>query len=88
MVSIFEKITGRKPPLSDQKPMGLQDDTPIVPLNEDLENLILELPADVQDDVSRYKNIFRETPIVLENYLKEYRDKGFSDYIEKENKNG
>ena len=84
MVSIFEKITGRKPPLSDQKPMGLQDDTPIVPLDEDLENLILELPADVQDDVSRYKNIFRETPIVLENYLKEYRDKGFSDYIEKE----
>ena len=84
MVSIFEKITGRKPPLSDQKPMGLQDDTPIVPLDKDLEDLILELPADVQDDVSRYKNIFRETPIILENYLKEYRDKGFSDYIEKE----
>ena len=84
MVSIFEKITGRKPPLSDQKPMGLQDDTPIVPLDKDLEDLILELPADVQDDVARYKDIFRETPIILENYLKEYRDKGFSDYIEKE----
>ena len=36
-----------------------------------------------KDDVARYKNIFRETPEVLENYLKEYRDKGFSDYIEK-----
>ena len=84
MASIFEKITGFKPPLADQKPMGIQDDTPILPLDENLEDLILELPADVQDDVARYKNIFRETPVVLENYLKEYRDKGFSDYIEKE----
>ena len=82
MASIFEKLTGFKPPLADQKPMGIQDDTPIVPLDENLEDLILELPADVQDDVARYKDIFRETPIVLENYLKEYRDKGFSDYIE------
>jgi hypothetical protein len=84
MASIFERLTGFKPPLADQKPMGIQDDTPVVPLDENLEDLILELPADVQDDVSRYKDIFRETPIVLENYLKEYRDKGFSDYIEKE----
>ena len=84
MASIFEKLTGFKPPLADQKPMGIQDDTPIVPLDKNLEDLILELPADVQDDVARYKDIFRETPIVLENYLKEYRDKGFSDYIEKE----
>ncbi len=84
MASIYEKIFGTKPPLADQKPMGIQDDTPIVPLDEDLEDLILELPAEVQDDVARYKDIFRETPIILENYLKEYRDKGFSDYIEKE----
>ena len=84
MASIYEKIFGTKPPLADQKPIGLQDDTPIIPLEESLEDLIEELPLDVQNDVARYKNIFRETPIVIENYLKEYRDKGFSDYIEKE----
>ena len=84
MASIFEKLTGIKPPLSDTKPMGIQDDTPIVPLDESLEDLILELPADVQDDVARYKNIFRATPEVVETFLEEYRDKGFSDYIEKE----
>ena len=60
MASIYEKIFGTKPPLADQKPMGIQDDTPIVPLDKSLEDLILELPADVQDDVARYKDIFRE----------------------------
>ena len=84
MVSIFERLTGKKPPLSDQKPMGLQDDTPILPLSDEFEDLILQLPADVQDDLSRYKNIFRETPEILENFLTEYRDKGFSNYIEEE----
>ena len=84
MASIYEKIFGTKPPLADQKPIGLQDDTPIIPLEESLEDLIEELPLSVQNDVARYKDIFRETPIVIENYLKEYRDKGFSDYIEKE----
>ena len=62
------------------------EDKPILPdltLDEDLENIVEQLPLDVQGDVARYKNIFRETPEVLENYLKEYRDKGFSDYIEK-----
>ena len=62
------------------------EDKPILPdltLDEDLENIVEQLPLDVQSDVARYKNIFRETPEVLENYLKEYRDKGFSDYIEK-----
>ncbi len=66
MASIFEKLTGFKPPLADQKPMGIQDDTPIVPLEENLEDLILELPADVQDEVSRYKDIFREKTGILE----------------------
>ena len=62
------------------------DDKPFLPdlqLDDNFEDLITQLPLDVQDDVFRYKNIFRETPEVLENYLKEYRDKGFSDYIEK-----
>jgi hypothetical protein len=61
------------------------EDKPILPdltLDEDLENIVEQLPLDVQGDVARYKNIFRETPEVLENYLKEYRDKGFSNYIE------
>ena len=52
-------------------------------LDEDFENIIGSLPGEVQDDVARYKNIFKETPVVLENFLNEYKDKGFSDYIEK-----
>ena len=61
------------------------EDKPILPdavLDESLETVVKQLPLDVQSDVARYKNIFRETPEVLENYLKEYRDKGFSNYIE------
>ncbi len=56
---------------------------PDLQLDDNFEDLITQLPLDVQDDVLRYKNIFRATPEVLENYLEEYRDKGFSDYIEK-----
>ena len=56
---------------------------PDLVLDEDLESIIGNLPGEVQDDVARYKNIFKETPIVLENFLNEYKDKGFSDYIEK-----
>jgi len=56
---------------------------PDLVLDEDLESIIGDLPGEVQDDVARYKNIFKETPIVLENFLNEYKDKGFSDYIEK-----
>ena len=62
------------------------EDKPILPdavLEDSFENIVEQLPLDVQSDVARYKNIFRETPEVLENYLTEYRDKGFSDYIEK-----
>ena len=45
------------------------EDKPILPdltLDEDLENIVEQLPLDVQGDVARYKNIFRETPEVLE----------------------
>ena len=52
-------------------------------LDESYDEIIKSLPGEVQDDVSRYKNIFKETPEVLENFLNEYRDEGFSDYIEK-----
>ena len=52
-------------------------------LDESYDDIIKKLPGDIQDDVARYKNIFKETPIVLENFLNEYKDKGFSDYIEK-----
>ena len=54
---------------------------PDLQLDDNFEDLITQLPLDVQEDVLRYKNIFRATPEVLENYLEEYRDKGFSDYI-------
>ena len=56
---------------------------PDLQLDDNFEDLITQLPLEVQEDVLRYKNIFRETPEVLETFLEEYRDKGFSDYIEK-----
>ena len=56
---------------------------PDLQLDDNFEDLITQLPLEVQDDVLRYKNIFRATPEVVETFLEEYRDKGFSDYIEK-----
>ena len=56
---------------------------PDLQLDDNFEDLITQLPLEVQEDVLRYKNIFRATPEVLETFLEEYRDKGFSDYIEK-----
>jgi hypothetical protein len=56
---------------------------PDLQLDDNFEDLITQLPLDVQEDVLRYKNIFRATPEVVETFLEEYRDKGFSDYIEK-----
>ena len=44
---------------------------PDLQLDDNFEDLITQLPLDVQDDVLRYKNIFRATPEVLENYLEE-----------------
>ena len=36
---------------------------PDLVLDEDLESIIGDLPGEVQDDVARYKNIFKETPM-------------------------
>ena len=57
---------------------------PNATLGEDYEEFILTLPTEVQEDVARYKNIFRENPQPIFNFLDEYKAKGFSDYIEKE----
>ena len=57
---------------------------PNATLGEDYEEFILTLPVEVQEDVARYKNIFRENPQPIINFLDEYKAKGFSDYIEKE----
>ena len=57
---------------------------PNATLGEDYEEFIETLPVEVQEDVARYKNIFRENPQPIFNFLDEYKAKGFSDYIEKE----
>ena len=57
---------------------------PNATLGEDYEKFIETLPVEVQEDVARYKNIFRENPQPIFNFLDEYKAKGFSDYIEKE----
>jgi len=77
--NLFEKLAvgiyGKEDP-------SLQLGSDVV-LDEKFEDIIGDLPLEIQEDVSRYKNIFKETPIVIENFLTEYRDKGFSDYIDK-----
>ena len=57
---------------------------PNATLSEEYNEFIETLPQEVQDDVARYKNIFRENPQPIINFLDEYKAKGFSDYIEKE----
>ena len=54
---------------------------PNAPLGEDYEEFIETLPVEVQEDVARYKNIFRENPQPIFNFLDEYKAKGFSDYV-------
>jgi len=62
---------------------GTGEIKPDLVLDEKYQGIVEKLPLDVQEDVDIYKNIFRDTPEVLENYLDEYSLEGFSDYIEK-----
>ena len=41
---------------------------PDLQLDDNFEDLIKQLPLEVQDDVLRYKNIFRATPEVVETF--------------------
>ena len=55
---------------------------PSATLSEEYQDFVLELPGEVQADVDRYLNIFRNDPTPVIQFLNEYRDKGFSNYFD------
>ena len=59
---------------------------PAAVLDENYKDFVSTLPADVQLDVDRYLNIFRNDPTPVIEFIDEYKDKGYSDYF-KDSKN-
>jgi hypothetical protein len=59
---------------------------PSAVLDEAYSDFVLELPAEVQADVDRYLNIFRNDPTPVIQFLDEYKKEGYSDYF-KDSKN-
>jgi len=57
-------------------------DKPSAVLDESYNEFLLELPVDVQDDVSRYLNIFRNDPTPVIQFLEEYKKNGYSNYFD------
>ena len=55
---------------------------PSAVLNEEYREFVLELPAEVQADIDRYLNIFKNDPTPVIEFIKEYQDKGFSNYFD------
>ena len=56
-------------------------DKPSAVLDKEYSDFVLELPAEVQADVDRYLNIFRNDPTPVIQFLDEYKKEGFSDYF-------
>ena len=59
---------------------------PAAVLDEAYSDFVLELPGEVQADVDRYLNIFRNDPTPVIQFLDEYKKEGYSDYF-KDSKN-
>jgi len=55
---------------------------PSAVLSDEYRDFVLELPGDVQADIDRYLNIFKNDPTPVIEFIKEYRDKGFSNYFD------
>ena len=68
-------------------PEGKEDaNKPAAVLDEAYSDFVLELPGEVQADVDRYLNIFRNDPTPVIQFLDEYRKDGYSEYF-KDSKN-
>ena len=52
---------------------------PSAVLDDAYSDFVLELPAEVQADVDRYLNIFRNDPTPVIQFLDEYKKEGYSD---------
>ena len=59
---------------------------PSAVLDKAYSDFVLELPGEVQADVDRYLNIFRNDPTPVIQFLDEYKKEGYSDYF-KDSKN-
>ena len=54
---------------------------PAAVLDEAYSDFVLDLPAEVQADIDRYLNIFRNDPTPVIEFIDEYKEKGHSDYF-------
>ena len=54
---------------------------PAAVLDENYEDFVQTLPEEVQLDIDRYLNIFRNNPEPVIEFINEYKDKGYSDYF-------
>ena len=80
--SINTKLTEMGANARKRREASLADkDKPGAILSDAYEDFILELPIEVQEDIDRYKNIFKNSPEVIEKELDEIKDKGTSSYI-------
>ena len=61
-------------------------DKPSAVLSKEYQDFVLELPAEVQVDVDRYLNIFKNDPTPVIQFLDEYQKEGYSNYF-KDSKN-
>ncbi len=64
-------------------PEGKEDaNKPAAVLDEAYSDFVLELPGEVQADVDRYLNIFRNDPTPVIQFLDEYKNEGYSNYFD------
>lgn len=77
-MGIFDNIiaSGRESRLE----MEADRDLPAAVLPEEYEDFILDLPADLRENVDRLKTIFKNDSQPILNYLDDIKDKGNSDY--------
>ena len=82
--SIFEKIgvAVYGPGIEAQA----DKDKPSAVLDDEYKSFVEELPGEVQADVDRYLNIFKNDPTPVIEFLNEYKDKGYSDYFKNSSK--
>ena len=59
---------------------------PAAVLDENYREFVLDLPGEVQADVDRYLNVFRNDPTPVIQFLDEYKEKGYSDYFKDSSK--
>ena len=57
-------------------------DKPSAVLDKEYSDFVLELPGEVQADIDRYLNIFKNDPTPVIEFINEYKEKGYSNYFD------